>query len=217
VVNNGSHYYALAYTPTNSNIDGKYRHIQVKLVRSKETLAYRRGYYADDLHAALVSGQQQKADPLMQLMGRNLPNYTQILYKILVQPTNPQPAADAPRAGSNVDLKGPITRYSVDFAVSVDDLRIEPGADGSRDGNIEIMLVAYDQQGEPLNLVVSRSEIRIPAKDYGNVQKGGLQIHKEIDVPRRDAFLRTGIYDLRSSSAGTLGVPLRAAVASSPK
>ena len=217
VVNNGSHYYALAYTPTNSNIDGKYRHIQVKLATRKETLAYRRGYYADDLHSSLVSEQQQNADPLMRLMGRNLPNYTQILYKVLVEPTNPQPAADAPRAGSNAELKGPVTRYGVDFAVSVDDLRIEPGTDGSRHGNIEIMLVAYDQQGEPLNLVISRSEIKIPAKDYGNVQKGGLQIHKEIDVPQRDAFLRTGIYDLRSASAGTLGVPLRAVVASSAK
>ncbi len=217
VVRNGNHYYALAYTPTNSNMDGKYRHIQVKLARSKETLAYRRGYYADDLHSAFVSGQQQNADPLMRLMGRNLPNYTQILYKILVRPTNPQPAANAPRAGSNADLKGPLTRYGVDFAVSVEDLRIEPGADGSRHGDIEIMLVAYDQQGEPLNLAVSRSEIRIPAKDYGSVQKGGLQIHKEIDVPQRDAFLRTGIYDLKSASAGTLGVPLRAVVVSSPK
>ena len=50
----------------------------------------------------------------------------------------------------------------------------------------------------------------IPAKDYPNVQKNGLQIHKEIDVPAGDTFLRTGIYDLKSGEAGTLGVPLRA-------
>ena len=100
-------------------------------------------------------------------------------------------------------------RYGVDFAVSVDDLRIEPGPDSSRHGNIEVMIVAYDREGEPLNLVVGRSEIRIPSKDYANVQRGGLQIHKEIDVPQGDAFLRIGIYDFRSASAGTLGVSLR--------
>jgi hypothetical protein len=93
----------------------------------------------------------------------------------------------------------------------VDALRIEPGPDGSRHGNIEIMLVAYDRDGEPLNLVVGRSEIRIPAKDYANLQRGGLQIHKEIDVPQDNVFLRAGIYDLRSASAGTLGVPLETA------
>jgi hypothetical protein len=37
----------------------------------------------------------------------------------------------------------------------------------------------------------------------------GLQIHKEIDVPKGDVYLRTRIYDLGSSTAGTLVVPLR--------
>jgi hypothetical protein len=92
----------------------------------------------------------------------------------------------------------------------VGDLRIELGPDGIRHGNIEIILIAYDREGEPLNLVVARSEIRIPSKDYANLQQGGLQIHKEIDVPQRDVFLRTGIYDLRSASAGTLGMQLQA-------
>ncbi len=207
VVNNGTRYYSLAYSPSKANMDGKYRHIQVKLVTRKETLAYRRGYYAEDTQAD--SGQKRNLDPLMQLMGRNLPDYTQIVYKVLVQPTNPQPPPGAPRAGSNAELKGAITRYGVDFAVSVDDLRIESGSDGSRHGNIEVMLIAYDPQGEPLNLVVGRSKIRIPAKDYADVQRSGLQIHKEIDVPQGEAFLRTGIYDLESNSGGTLGLPLR--------
>jgi hypothetical protein len=39
----------------------------------------------------------------------------------------------------------------------------------------------------------------------------GLQIHKEIDVPKGDVYLRTGIYDLGSNAAGTLGMPLREA------
>ncbi len=210
VVNNGSHYYSLSYSPTNTNMDGKYRHIQVKLVSRKETLAYRRGYYAEDVRRAPSLEEKPHPDPLMQLMGRNLPDYTEILYKVLVQPTNPQPAAGAPRAGSNAELKGPITRYGVDFAVSVGDLRIELGPDGMRRGNIEVMLVAYDREGEPLNLVIGRSELRIPAKDYANLQRGGLQIHKEIDVPQGGAFLRTGIYDLLSTSAGTLGMQLQA-------
>lgn len=215
VVNNGSRYYSLAYSPANANMDGKYRHIQVKLIGRKETITYRHGYYAEETQTD--SAKRNNLDPLMQLMGRNLPDYTQIIYKVLVQPTNPQPAAGAARAGNNADLKGPITRFGVDFAVSVDDLRTEPGPDGSRHGNIEVMLVVYDLQGEPQNLVVGRSELRIPAKDYANVQRAGLQIRKEIDVPKADVFLRTGIYDLNSKTAGTLGVPLRNVVASPAK
>jgi len=209
VVNNGSRYYTLAYSPANAKMDGSYRRIQIKLTTGKGTLAYRQGYYADDVNTALAPGQRQVSDPLLPLMGRNLPDYNQILYKILARPADPQPAPDAPRAGTS-EIKGPFTRYAVDFAVTPGDLRLEQSSDAARRGEIEVMLVAYDSQGKPLNLVATRSEIRISAEDYPKVLKGGLQIHKEIDVPQGEAFLRTGIYDLKSNNAGTLGIPLAA-------
>ena len=208
VVNNGARYYSLAYAPDNSVMDGKFRHIQVKLRSGRDTLAYRRGYYADDLPTALAAGQKQGSDPLLLLMGRNLPDYSQILYKVLVQPTDPQPAPDAARIGSNPDLKGPFTRYAVDFAISAHDLKLDSGADGARHGNIEIVLLAYDREGKPLNFVVTKGDVLLQPDVYASVQKQGLQIHKEIDLPKEYVYLRTGIYDLRSSTAGTLGVPL---------
>lgn len=211
VVNNGSHYYSLTYSPINPAMDGKFRRIQVKLLSSKYTLAYRRGYYADDLATAQAAAPKQSSEPLLQLMGRNLPDYSQVLFKVLVKPISPQPAPDAPHVGSNTEFKGPFTRYGVDFAVAIDDLKLEQSADALRNGAIEVMLIAYDTEGKPLNLVVGRSEIKIPAKDYASVQRGGLQIHKEIDIPNGDAFLRTGIYDLKSNNVGTLGVVLAVA------
>jgi len=208
VVNNGTRYYSLAYTPSNANMDGKYRRIQVKLLKGKDTLAYRRGYYADDLETALAAGLKPDTDPLLMLMGRNLPDYSQILYKIKVVPADPQPPANAPRLGSNPDLKGPVTRYGVDFAISAHDLRLDPTPDGARHGNVEIVLLAYDREGKPLNFVVTKGNIDLDAKLYASVQQVGLQIHKEIDVPKEYVYLRTGIYDMKSNTAGTLGVPL---------
>jgi len=208
VVNNGARYYSISYSPSSPKMDGKYRHIQVKLLKGKDNLAYRRGYYADDLETVLAAGQKPDTDPLLMLMGRNLPDYSQILYKIKVIPANPQPAPDAPRIGSNPDLKGPLTRYGVDFAISPHDLKLETTPDGGRHGNIEIVLLAYDREGKPLNFVVTRGDLKLDAKLYASVQQVGLQIHKEIDVPQQYVYLRTGIYDLRSSTAGTLGVPL---------
>lgn len=217
VVNNGTRYYSLAYTPSNPKMDGKYRRIQVKLLKGKDTLAYRRGYYADDLATALAAGQKPDTDPLLMLMGRNLPDYTQILYKIRVLPSDPQPPADAARIGSNMELKGPFTRYGVDFAISPRDLKLDPTPEGARHGNIEIVLLAYDREGKPLNFVVTKGDVNLDPKLYASVQQVGLQIHKEIDVPREYVYLRTGIYDLRSNTAGTLGVPLTDAVNSSAK
>ena len=217
VVDNGTRYYSLAYTPSNSKMDGKYRRIQVKFLPGKDTLAYRRGYYAYDVETALAAGQKPDSDPLLMLMGRNLPDYTQILYKIRILPSDPQPPPDAPRIGSNPDLKGPITRYGVDFAISAHDLTLEPTSDGARHGNIEIVLLAYDREGRPLNFVVTKGDVNLDPKLYASVKQVGLQIHKEIDVPRQYVYLRTGIYDLRSSTAGTLGIPLAEALVPAAK
>lgn len=213
VIDNGTHYYSLTYSPANASVDGKYRHIQVRLASGKATLSYRRGYFAEDLATAQAAAAKQNTDPLMQFMGRNLPDYTQILFKILVKPTIPQPGANAEHIGLNKQMKGPLTRYGIDFAVAADDLRLDAGA--LRRGAIEVMLVAYDTEGNLLNAVVGRSEIQIPENDYATVEQGGLQIHKEIDVPNDVAFLRAGIYDFKSNNVGTLGVPL--AIASAQK
>jgi len=217
VVNNGTRYYSLAYSPTNLKMDGEYRHLQVKLLKGKDTLAYRRGYYADDLETVLAAGQKPETDPLLMLMGRNLPEYSQILYKIKVLPSDPQPPPDAPRIGSNPELKGPFTRYSVDFAIAPQDLKLDSTPEGGRHGNIEIVLLAYDREGKPLNFVVTKGDVDLDAKLYANVQQVGLQIHKEIDVPKEYVYLRTGIYDLKSHAVGTLGVPLPDAVLTTAK
>jgi hypothetical protein len=82
--------------------------------------------------------------------------------------------------------------------------------EGAHHGTIEVMLVAYDREEKPLNFVVTKGEISLQPKEYAGAQRGGLQIHKEIDVPRQYVYLRTGICDLRSNTAGTLGVPLTA-------
>jgi VWFA-related protein len=202
-VNEGSHYYTLAYTPANKQMNGKYRRIQVKLAGNYK-LSYRRGYYADNS----APQEQANVDPLLPLVGFGMPDFSQVLYKVRILPTNPQPSPDAAIAGVNEDLKKPITRYAVDFAVSVDDLRLLPTSDGIRHGSIELILVAYDRDGKPLNMVTEKADVLLKPKVYASMQKVGLQLHKEIDVPPGEVYLRTGIYDLDASNAGTLGVTL---------
>ena len=115
-MNDGSHYYTLTYTPTNKDLDGKFRRIQVKLPKGDYKLSYRRGYYAEDPKArAVAADQKPTVDPLLPLVGFGMPDFSQILYKVRVLPLSPQPATDAPVAGSNVDLKKPTTRYRSGF------------------------------------------------------------------------------------------------------
>jgi VWFA-related protein len=207
-VDEGSHYYTLAYTSTNSRTDGKYRRIEVKLPHGDYKLSYRRGYYADKPQSDQVGAGAD--DPLIPLVGFGMPNFDQVTYQIQAAPVHPQPAPDAPRAGLNTEMKGPFTRYGVDFVVSLKGLAFETTPDGIRHGRIEAMLIAYDREGKIINILKKKSRLALKPAVYSELQAKGLPFYLEIDVPLGDIYLRTGIFDLESGNAGTLGLPLAA-------
>ncbi|MGB7233774.1 MAG: VWA domain-containing protein [Candidatus Acidiferrum sp.] len=206
-VTNGSHYYTLAYSPADAKFDGKYHRIGVTLSSGSYTLSYRRGYYADKPRPDVNYAEQQD-DPLMPLIGLGMPNFDQILYKVRVSPKNPQPSPKAPRAGSNTDLKPPFTRYEAEFAVSLPDIAMNTTPDGVRHGFIEVMLIAFDQDGKILNILKKKGKLAMDPQVYASTKMVGLQIREEIDVPPGDVYLRAGIFDLNSGSCGTVGIPL---------
>ena len=91
--------------------------------------------------------------------------------------------------------------------IAAHDVKLQSAPDGVRTGNIEVPLVAYDHLGKPVNLVIKKIPIRMQPKIYEALLQVGFQLHEEIDLPNGEVFLRTGIYDLVSSNAGTLGTP----------
>lgn len=204
-VNDGSRYYTLTYTPANKKLDGKYRNIDIKLKDENYKLSYRRGYYADPPRPENSNG---ASDHLLPFVAFALPNFDQVLYKVRVVPSDPQPPPNAPRAGMNTRLTGPFTRYSVDFAVSVDDLKLKAASGGVRHDTVEEMLIAYSPDGTPLNLVAHDLQLTITPQAYAEYQKVGLPLHQEIDVPDGEAYLRTAVYDANSGKVGTLQIPL---------
>jgi VWFA-related protein len=211
-INNGAHYYTLSYKPTDQKMNGKPHRIRIELTHNKYHLAYRRGYYAENANAEQkLRAQTSVGDPLIPIMQLGSPDTTQIIYKIRVLPSETQPAADAPRAGSNTDLKAPFTRYAVDFAIPVDSLKLNMTSDGVRHGSLEVKLLVYDAEGKPVNLVAKNVELTLTPKRYADFQRGGLQLHEDIDVPVGRTYLTTGIYDLASRLAGSLEVPLNTA------
>jgi VWFA-related protein len=212
-INNGAHYYTLSYKPTDQKVDGKLHHIRIKLRHHKYHLAYRRGYYAEEANAErkLSAQTSENDDPLIPIMQLGSPDTTQVLYKIRILPLATQPPPDAPRAGSNTELKAPFTRYGVDFAIPPDSLKLNVTSDGVHHGSLEVRLMVYDAKGKPLNLVAQHIGLTLAPKVYGVFQRGGLQVHEDIDVPAGRTYLTTGIYDWASRRAGSLEIPLNTA------
>jgi VWFA-related protein len=205
-IDEGSHFYTLTYAPTNASMDGKYRHIEVKVVDGNYKLAYRRGYYAENAKFASASDEKRKSDALLPLMGFGMPDFAQIMYKVRVLPVTTVPRTA--QAGNIEELRQRPVRYGLDFAISPQDLRLETTADGVRHGGVEVTVIAYDRDGKALGVVSKKSEIALKPDVYMDLMRVGLQVHKEIDVPGGEVYLRTGVYDLNSSKAGTLGIAL---------
>ncbi len=176
----GSHYYTIVYSPTNRKMDGSYRRIEIKVPESKVKLSYRRGYNADD---SLALDTKPDADPLHPLLLRGMPSASQLLYGVRVVPVDPQPAANAPRAGKNANLTGPTKRYSVDFMIRWTDVKLAAASDGKHTGKLQVELLAYDRAGHALNWVGGTQTMNLAPDLYAAMQRSGVPAHFEIDLP----------------------------------
>ena len=208
-VEDAAHYYTLSYSPSNAARNGRFRTIQVKLAESNYRLSYRRGYYAEsEAQRAAVVSQGKEADPLLALMRFGMPDFDEIVYRVRVAPEQKQPAPGATRAGVNQDFSGPVTRFGVDFTIPLHALKL-PTAEGDlRRSVVELILVAYEKNGRPLNLVTSTNEFKIPAKLYETNQNVEIHARQEIDLPNREVYLRAGLYEPASGNVGTISIAL---------
>ncbi len=221
VLEHGTFYYTLTYTPSNAANDGKFRKIQVKIAGLSKgvQLAYRQGYYALDARGsqklvanAPVAEAQHVLDPLRPLMDLGMPASTQVPLVLGVQ----RSASDAVVAGDNASLSGTRTRYGVTFTVNAKDLQFHENPDGSEHSKVEATLLVYDQEGKPLNWLVRRIDLDMDAARFARVQSTGIHFKLEIDAPKEGLVLRSGIYDLNAEKAGTLEVALGRIAAETP-
>lgn len=208
-VRDGSRYYTISYAPTDKRTDGRYRNIHVELTKGHYKLSYRRGYFADDGKESQQARMQIASEnPLQSLMGRGMPDSTQIIFKVNVEPTELQSPAQPAIAGDNAKFKGPAIRYGVDFDINAKDLNLLPGPDGNFKGALHVSLVAYDHDGDELNWMRRRIELDYSPERFAAIKESGIPLHLEIDAPKGDVYLRAGIYEASSNSAGTIEIPL---------
>jgi VWFA-related protein len=216
VVSSSSNFYTISYTPSDPNMNGSFRKIHVAVAGGKYTLSYRQGYYATDgglpgaSQAAQARAVQQAShsgtDPLKPFMDFGLPQTEQILYKVRIVP---EPAQTPATGGVAADtIKGPHDRYAVDFAVDLKDLNLplDP-ADGLHKGTLNLSLIVYDHYGQ----VASRRDhlvaLNIKPDIWKIFEQTGVQLHADVDVPRGQYWLRTGVYDQATRKVGTMEVP----------
>ncbi len=221
-IDSGSNFYTLTYSPANTNWNGRFRKIQVRLQQQGLTLAYRRGYYADDpnappKHNHPVSPTTTTAAPINAMrtaMMRGVPDPTQIIFKVLVRPattTTEDTLASGNAANPAAKVKPPYRRYTIDFAANPRDIAFTHSPAGNYQGDIQFLTYLYDQDGTIINTSGTTVQANIPPATYDASLRTGLQFHQQISVPvKGDYYLRIGIHDVTGDHVGAIEIPVAA-------
>jgi len=214
-------FYTVSYTPTNAKMDGAFRNIDVKVAGNKFKLSYRRGYIARDtgvpgtamaIRAQAIDHLAEQnpgaVDPLLPFMDLGMPQSQQILYEVKIQPLAPKADTAAQQSGQKNAAQG----YAVDFAIDLKDLNLKLDSDGLHKGVVNISLVAYDRYGQIASRKDQLVSFNIKPDVYKIFQQTGVQFHAEIEMPKGQYWLRTGVYDQGSRKVGTMEVALSSVV-----
>jgi VWFA-related protein len=210
-VQNGSSYYTVAYIPENKSDDGRLHKIKITLPETPSyKLTYRTGYVAE-------SAKKQAANPtpaiISAAMLHGAPPYSEIVYKLRVLSAS-DPALKGialqpgPAGEPSPKVKGPLVRYSIDYAADLHGVTLSDTPDGMHHASLEFVAAAYDRDGARLNSVDRAYTVNMPEDRLTLLMTKGLQIHQEIDLPAGEVYLRTAIHDLSSDRVGAVEIPL---------
>jgi VWFA-related protein len=217
---NGANYYTITYVPPVPKYDGAFHKISVKVDRPGAKLAYRSGYYSDDVAhneaggtslTPASAGGPMVVDDMAESMRRGVPTSSQILFDVRVQPDTGtmNPPGTKPAGVLNPKLQDkPLKRYDVQYIFPARQIMFTDAPNNMHHGALEFEVAAYDVNGTMLNSISQSIELPLAADAYNKLQKSPFQFFQQLDLPPGDIFLRIGIHDITASRIGTLEIPV---------
>ena len=214
-IESGAHYYTLGYVPAATELNGKFRKIEVRVEGRDYKLAYRRGYYADPPDAPSAHGTGQYP-PLVAAALHGAPPATQIVFKAgLLMGSDPLLKSvrlpEGP-AGAMASVMAKPVRYVVNLTLNPRSLNLDQLPDGTRQARIELALVGYDADGNCVNYVDRRVALTLQAAQYAQIEARGIPLLAPIDLPAGDDSVRIAVEDLTAARTGSLEIPVTVAV-----
>jgi hypothetical protein len=133
-------------------------------------------------------------------MDFGLPQSEQILYTERINTVDAKTPVEGSAAGNR-------DRYAVEFTVQLGDLDLQLDPDGLHKGSLNLCLIVYDKYGQIAMRRDHLVALNIKPEAWDTLEKqGGLRLHADLDVPRGQYWLRTGIYDRTTRKVGTMEV-----------
>jgi len=219
-VDHGSNFYTLTYTPANGDWKGEFRKVEVKLAQSGYTLAYRRGYYADDLDKparkveAKADAPAAAPDPAKMAMRAAMeygsPQPTEIVFKAAVNPATGRPENVVAKANSVAPkVSGPFERYVLSIAALPTAFTFTRSAPGKIHMGAKLVTCVYTADGALINSTTLTINGDIDDARYQSIMENGVKFQQEVSVPvKGENFLRIGVEDLATNRMGVVEIPV---------
>jgi VWFA-related protein len=179
--------YLLGYSPTNSNWDGRYRRIQVKVNRPDVSLASRSGYYG---RQQLVPYNREEFLTFSRVQAAALyPDQVRDI-KVKVKPTL--------QRGSDGD--GDVI---VDLTIDISRLALET-EDGGRTGELTVAIYCNDMDGKATGDAWKKIRVTVPDDKYKQTLRDGIEYTIRLPAKNSSRHLKVVVYDYRADVVGTV-------------
>jgi len=148
------------------------------------TLAYRRGYFADDPNAPAQKSQAQNAKPdsgqysaLRTAMLHGGPEPTELIFAASVRAASTDTETElVPGNQADKKISGPYRRYAVTFMANPKELSWSVTPDGAHRCSLEFMTFVYDANGARINAQYNGIGAAIPDARFASVQNGNINM-----------------------------------------
>ena len=223
-VENGSTYYALSYSPTNQDYDGKLRKIRVNIAKKGYRLAYRHSYFGDDPNSPNQHAVRLPSDALYANMQHGAPMAHELFFSAHIY-TSGAPAlasleevAQLAEMPAYADIFGKkktakplppvqVQPYTVEYTVPTRQFQLLEER-SEQTTTLELAAAAFDGDGNELSSIVQRVVDRRSATERSDAEQKIYRVQQKMDVPLKAVSLRVAVRDVTTDHIGTLEVPL---------
>ncbi len=232
VVDTGSNFYTLSFSPENKQWDGRYRTLKVQVEGSPAPpsvqLAYRRGYFAvRDAPSLARQAARSRPDPAgrVQLTHSSHPDEeafaqsmqlgavdpAQILFKVHVDESAAVSKLSKDQPQPNDVFLAPKYRdrsfrtLDVTYHVAGNQIHLTASPNGLREGHLKFVALILDEKGDLVASSSSTVDMNLKPATYAQVQASGVLLGVKIALPEKGTyFLRAGVHDPGSGRSGAL-------------
>ncbi len=188
VIDDGLHYYTLAYRSPVTRWDGTFRHISVHLDKPGYQLTYRHGYTA----LPEADGTRGVDQELKTALEPQMLDSSQLRLSGTVLPSSNR------------------SSLAVDTTLNAGDLTFKTDPAGHRHTQVLVTLVAFsrDKTAKPLGETTGVLNVDLDNAQYAALLKNGLQFREQLALKPGQYDLRLGVAETGTHRIGTLGMPV---------